>query len=107
MLVLWIILWIGGIMLLIADSKKESTKWASAIAFFGGTGGLSVIFREDIYPYFNQVYLNESLSLFLLIFTNLLSFISHYLTPYAFFMFSISYSGLLPPKWKKRLMWIY
>jgi two-component system, sporulation sensor kinase B len=106
LIVLFLLLWIGGIILLFADSKRDSTKWASAIAFFGGAGGLSIVIEDSIAPDVSRVAHNELLLSFIELTINLFSFISHYFTPYAFLMFSISYSGLILPIWKKKLSWI-
>jgi len=99
MLILFLLLWIGGIILLFIDPKKDSTKWASITVFLGGAGGLSVVIEESIVP---LVY-HEHFLLFVQLSINLCSFLSHYFTPYAFTMFSIYYSGLVPPIWKKSL----
>lgn len=96
---LFVLLWIGGTIVLLIDHKNSASKWASAVAFVGGAGGLSVVIEENILPY------TTSPTVIKLI-IDLLSFICHYVTPYVFLMFSITYSGLVSPIYQKRLAYI-
>lgn len=99
MLVLFVLLWLGGAIVLLIDYKHSASKWASAVAFVGGAGGLSVVIEENILPYTTS----PTVIKFII---DLLSFICHYVTPYAFLMFSIAYSGLISPNRQKRFAYI-
>ncbi|MDQ0256416.1 signal transduction histidine kinase [Evansella vedderi] len=101
MLFLFILLWGVGLLLIVFDPKRETTRWASVIAFAGGAGGLSVVIEENI-----KLRMVESISSgymdgTLLFMEHILAFISHYVTPYGFLIFSITYSNLLSNTWKK------
>lgn len=94
MLFLFISVWIVGLLFLIADPKRSSNRWASATAFCGGFGGLSVVIEEQITPYvlqhFQLVYLED----ILLLVENGTSIIQHYGMPYCFLIFAMVYSEL-------------
>ncbi|KGP60577.1 histidine kinase, partial [Anoxybacillus gonensis] len=99
LLLLFVLLWIGGAIVLLIDHKNSASKWASVIAFVGGFGGLSVVIEENMMPY-------SASSTVVKLIVDLLSFICHYVTPYAFLMFSITYSGLFSLIYQKRLTYI-
>ncbi|RCX20840.1 hypothetical protein DFR58_10142 [Anaerobacterium chartisolvens] len=50
---IWLVLalWTISIILIITDYKTETTRWASAVAFFSGVGGFAVIWEENIIPF--------------------------------------------------------
>ncbi|MFV8826409.1 sensor histidine kinase [Alkalihalobacterium sp. APHAB7] len=100
---LFSLLWGVGLVLIIFDPNRESTRWASVTAFAGGAGGLSVVIEENIRPRMAEVINRQYMDGTLLFLEHMLSFVSHYVTPFAFLVFSIVYSELLINKRKKYL----
>ncbi|SFX31523.1 Histidine kinase-, DNA gyrase B-, and HSP90-like ATPase [Thermoactinomyces sp. DSM 45891] len=100
MLLLWILMWMIGILLLLADFKNPSARWASATTFCGGVGGLSVVIGEQIKPLFES---NSDVFQYLLLAENITAFVSDYLTPYSFIFFGLSYSEIVPRKYIRML----
>lgn len=101
MLVLLIFLWIITIILIITDSKSESTRWLSAMTFFSGLGGLSVVIIENVIPYFKaDITKNPIIIDILQLLSGLSSSFSHYLSPYALLVFCIVYSNCFKEIWK-------
>jgi signal transduction histidine kinase len=103
MLFLFILLWGVGLLLIVFDPKRETTRWASVTAFGGGAGGLSVVIEEKIKLRMAENISSEYMDVTLLFMEHLLAFISHYVTPYGFLIFSITYSNLFTNAWKKNL----
>lgn len=103
MLYLFILLWGIALVLIIFDRNRQSTRWASVTAFAGGAGGLSVVIEENIRPLMAEVFNRQYMDGTLLFLEHMLSFISHYVTPFAFLVFSIVYSELLINKREKYL----
>ncbi|OIJ17226.1 hypothetical protein BKP37_01470 [Anaerobacillus alkalilacustris] len=101
MLFLFFLLWGVGLLLIVFDSKRDSNRWASVTAFAGGAGGLSVVIEENVkvrmVENIGWNYIDGTLSFI----EHLLSFVSHYVTPYGFLVFSIVYSDRLNKSWKK------
>ncbi|MFN7249520.1 MAG: ATP-binding protein [Anaerobacillus sp.] len=103
MLFLFILLFALGLIVIVFDAKKETNRWASMTAFAGSAGGLSVVIEDNIRLSVGATtsFINrESTWLFT---EHLLSFISHYVTPYSFLVFSIVYSNRLIGTWKKHI----
>ena len=102
MLVLFLFLWTMAAILIITDPKSEATRWACLTAFFGGLGGLGVVFREDIIPYFQTNITQDPLIIDKLRFVGLLSVsLSHYLSPYALLIYAICFSNIFKENWEK------
>lgn len=79
MLFLFVVLWLTGALLLFTESKRASTYWASATAFCGGAGGLSVVIEERFLPFVIETYNHGFLEITLSIGEDIFSFVSHYL----------------------------
>jgi two-component system sporulation sensor kinase B len=106
MFVLFVILWVIGILLLQSGSKRKSTYWASAIAFFGGAGELSLVIDEDIHHFVADLIQIPYLINVALFLDQFVLFLSHYGTPYAFLVFSICYSDLFSEINIKRMTYL-
>ena len=103
MLVLMIFLWTIAGILIITDPRTESTRWVSAIAFFSGLGGLAVVLRENIIPYFelsitkNPIIVNK-----LQFLSGFSASLSHYVAPYTLLVYGIIFSNIFKEAWKKQ-----
>ncbi|TCP70225.1 sensor histidine kinase [Baia soyae] len=96
MLILWILLWVIGTLLLTADFRSPSARWASATTFLFGAAGMSLVIGEQIKPLFDN---NSNIFQYFLLVENITWFISEYLAPYAFIFFALIYSKLIPSKY--------
>lgn len=103
MFVLLIALWTISIILLIADYKTESTRWLAAVSFFSGFGGLTVIMKSDVIPYF-QLNITQDMDIIrkLELLNALFSSLSHYLAPYALLIYGVVYSNIFKESWSRR-----
>ncbi|WP_026477318.1 sensor histidine kinase [Alkaliphilus transvaalensis] len=105
MILLFSLLWLLAIILLIADWRRETNRWLSAVAFFSGCGSLSVILEAYSLPvvnYFDGV--NNVLTSASTI--GFLSSLSHHMAPYALLIYGMSNTLLfqeLLHHWKNRL----
>jgi len=103
MLVLFVVLWTIAGILIITDPKTESTRWVCAIAFFSGLGGLAVVLKENIIPYFEvniaktPVIINK-----LQFLSGLSASLSHYVAPYTLLVYGIIFSNIFKETWKKQ-----
>lgn len=103
MFVLLIALWTISIILLIADYKTESTRWLAAISFLPGFGGLTVIMKSDVIPFFKTSITHDMNIIRKLELLNaLISSLSHYLAPYALLIYGIVYSNIFKESWSRR-----
>jgi len=83
MIVLVFLLWMIAAILFLTNPKNEETRWASAIALFGGFGGLGVMLgigpdRPELILWIDAIATSWG----------------HYLTPYAIWMFGVVFSGV-------------
>ncbi|WP_281887317.1 HAMP domain-containing sensor histidine kinase [Paenibacillus sp. YYML68] len=93
MLFVLIGLWTIGLLLLLTDPRRLSTRWISSIAFTGGSGGLSAVIADDVLPYVRERgSLTEELHTTLLAAELVSSYVCYYGLPYTFLMFAIVYS---------------
>jgi len=92
-------LWIVVAILIIFDSKAESTKWAGLSAFLCSLNGFSFVWENIFYPLFSQ-YMNVSQSNVMYInqYTVIIVTVSLFFGPYALLMFGISYSDFFSDK---------
>ncbi|CAG7629761.1 sensor histidine kinase [Paenibacillus allorhizosphaerae] len=92
MLFVLIGLWTVGLLLLVTDPKRPMTRWLSAIAFTGGSGGLSAVIADHVVPYaFDRQWLTEPAALLLSKAELICSLTCYYGLPYTFLMFAIHY----------------
>ncbi|WP_159883572.1 sensor histidine kinase [Paenibacillus puerhi] len=85
-------LWTIGILLLLTDPKRLTTRWISSIAFTGGSGGLSAVIADHIIPAFSERgWLTESSAELLSRAENVSSLLCYYGLPYTFLMFALVY----------------
>jgi len=94
-------LWIVVAILIIFDSKAESTKWAGLSAFLCSLNGFLIIWENVLYPLVlpisgMPVPLTTNLPLLTAVFIS----VSIFFSPYAMLMFGISYSNILGDKRK-------
>ncbi|MBT2576867.1 HAMP domain-containing histidine kinase [Bacillus sp. ISL-8] len=83
MIVLVFLLWMMAAILFLTNPKSEETRWASAIALYGGFGGLGVMLgsgpnRSEIILWIDAIATSWG----------------HYMTPYAIWMFGVAFSGV-------------
>ncbi|WP_248925619.1 sensor histidine kinase [Paenibacillus hamazuiensis] len=103
MLFVWIGLWTVGLLLLVTDPKRPTTRWISSIAFTGGSGGLSAVIAETIVPDFVQRgWYTDQAAQALWILELTCSRICYYGLPYTFLMFAIVYSPWNPSRTLRR-----
>ena len=95
MVVLWICLWILAAIIFFIDPKNNTTRWGSAIAFFGGFGGLSVFSEETLAPYIScQIHGGiPAIEFALHALDGVSASFGHYLTPFSILMFSLRYTN--------------
>ncbi|TYQ13100.1 UNVERIFIED_CONTAM: signal transduction histidine kinase [Acetivibrio alkalicellulosi] len=90
MLIVFVLLWILAIIIIFTDPKNESTRWASAIAFLAGFGGLNVVWKENVIPYLSQYTIDYPRLNYLILFLGgLFASVAHYLAPYVLLIYSI------------------
>lgn len=108
MLFVLIGLWMVGLLLIVTDPKRPTTRWISSIAFTGGCGGLSAVIADKVIPaFFDRQWLTEPVSHLLLLAEKISSLICYYGLPYTFLMFTLSYHPHYSI-WqaKRRIAWI-
>lgn len=103
MLALLITLWTISIILIIADHKTESTRWLAAVSFFSGFGGLTVVMRLNVIPYF-QMNITQDINLIkrLELLNALFASLSHYIAPYTLLIYGIVNSNIFKENWNRR-----
>ncbi|CAG7645418.1 Adaptive-response sensory-kinase SasA [Paenibacillus solanacearum] len=102
MLFVLIGLWTVGVLLLATDPKRPITRWLSAIAFTGGSGGLSAVMGDHVIPYaFERQWLTAPVALVLAKAELASSLLCYYGLPYTFLMFAIHYYPDYP-LWDRR-----
>ncbi|MED4603260.1 HAMP domain-containing sensor histidine kinase [Paenibacillus validus] len=107
MLFVLIGLWTVGLLLLVTDPKRLTTRWISSIAFTGGSGGLSAVIADQVVPYLlERQWLTEPVAQLLANAELIASRICYYGLPYTFLMFAIVYHPNYPLwTWRKWLPW--
>ncbi len=103
MLALLISLWTISIILLVADPKTESTRWLAAISFFSGLGGLAIVIRANIIPYF-QAKITQDIRAIdnLMLAYDISTSLAHYIAPYTLLIYGICYSDLIRDYWNRK-----
>jgi len=98
MLALLIFMWIISAILWFSDRKTEHTRWLSRMTFFCGLGGLAIVIRENIIPNLEAYTLATNI---LTGISSISSSMSHYFSPFLLLIYSLSFSEMLRPIWKK------
>lgn len=110
MLFVLIGLWVIGLLLLLTDPKRTTTRWISCIAFTGGSGGLSAVIADDIVPLAqSHLVLTDRMASALYTAELASSLLCYYGLPYTFIMFAIHYYpnyALWKPSWKRFIPWL-
>lgn len=92
MAIVWILLWVLAIIILIKDSKTESTVWLAIGAFFGGLGAFTVVFEEVIMKYLiAQFDLSQAAISSLHLIDAILMTVVYSTVPYALLIYGLTY----------------
>ncbi|MBP1155506.1 MULTISPECIES: sensor histidine kinase [unclassified Paenibacillus] len=92
MLFVLIGLWSIGLLLIVTDPKRQTTRWISSIAFIGGSGGMAAVIGDQLTPYlYARGWLTEPLTGLLPLVETICSHICYYGLPYTFLMFAVVY----------------
>ncbi|WP_426453937.1 sensor histidine kinase [Paenibacillus sp. S-38] len=104
MLFVLIGLWTIGLLLIVTDPKRITTRWISSIAFTGGCGGLSAVIADDLFPlFYAKGWLTSNVAPLLTQAEIFSSLTCYYGLPYTFVMFSIVYFPDYPYwSWQRR-----
>ena len=87
-----IALWIVTVILLYADWRTESTRWAALVTFAGGLGGLAETIVDTVKPFLSQSgILTHSANKILDVVFSLSYFGTHIAGPYFYIVFTICY----------------
>ncbi|MEK8128560.1 HAMP domain-containing sensor histidine kinase [Paenibacillus filicis] len=90
-------LWTIGLLLILTDPKRSTTRWISSIAFTGGSGGLSAVIADHLVPAFaERGWLTEPAAYVLGRAELTSSLICYYGLPYTFLMFALVYHPNYP-----------
>jgi two-component system, sporulation sensor kinase B len=89
MIVLFAALWTIAAILIFTDYKTPSTRWGSAVAFFSGFGGLTIVLRDNILPVINDSNLKSCIHLSI----SFMLTLSYQMAPYALIVYSIRFTG--------------
>ncbi|MGF9714072.1 MULTISPECIES: sensor histidine kinase [Paenibacillus] len=85
-------LWSIGLLLIVTDPKRQTTRWISSIAFTGGSGGMAAVIGDQLIPYLaGRGWMTELLAELLPIVETVCSRICYYGLPYTFLMFAVVY----------------
>ncbi|PZE21803.1 sensor histidine kinase [Paenibacillus xerothermodurans] len=108
MLFVLIGLWTIGLLLLITDPKRSTTRWIASIAFTGGAGALSAVIHDHFTPYLlERQLLNDTVMIALGAAESASSLVCYYGLPYTFLMFCVIYHPQAAQwRWKRALTWI-
>jgi two-component system, sporulation sensor kinase B len=102
MLFIFISLWIMAAILIWTDPQDERTRWASLMAFVGGSAGLSVFVGETLVPFLiERGWEHTALLNWLLIIRAVASFLCLAGLPYAFIMFALATSRRFPARFRQ------
>lgn len=103
-------LWTIGMLLIVTDPKRKTTRWISSIAFTGGAGGLSAVLNEQIQPWLlAQRWIGEPGAAVIDRIEYFSSITCYYGLPYTFLMFTLVYYpgyAVWPPRLTRWLKWL-
>ncbi|MCS7461110.1 HAMP domain-containing histidine kinase [Paenibacillus doosanensis] len=106
MLFVLIGLWTIGLLLIVTDPKRQTTRWIASIAFTGGSGGLSAVIHDDVMPFFyDQGWLTEPVAGMMTQAETICSLVCYYGLPYTFLMFTVVYHPHYS-SWSLRKRWV-
>lgn len=106
MLFVLVALWIITLIILFTDFKSRSMRWAAALAFTAGVGGLSRVIVDSVIPSLMDYNVHPNILNILNNAYYICSFITQNFVPYTFFIFAISYSNLFTKKSNRILTYI-
>ncbi|MDF2962736.1 MAG: kinE [Paenibacillus sp.] len=108
MLFVLIGLWTTGLLLIVTDPRRPTTRWIASIAFTGGSGGLSAVIHDDLTPYlYNQGWLTQPVVRILDNAEMISSLVCYYGLPYTFLMFTVKYHPAAAIwRWSRWLAWL-
>lgn len=109
MLFVLIGLWTIGLLLIVTDPRRLTTRWIASIAFTGGSGGLSAVIHDYWIPsFYDRGWLTEPVADLMLRAESISSLVCYYGLPYTFLMFTIVYhpNYSVWPIRNKRFSWI-
>lgn len=89
MIIVFLALWIIAAILLFKDFKSRTARWAGAIAFFAGFGGLGVVLESYL-----PVLIDSPFKTNLIIAIELMYTLSHQVAPYCVLMYGIVQSEI-------------
>ncbi|ULL15756.1 sensor histidine kinase [Paenibacillus sp. H1-7] len=99
-------LWTIGLLLIVTDPKRRTTRWIASIAFTGGSGGLSAVIDDTLKPlFYDKGWLTEPVAKILIQIETTCSLICYYGLPYTFLMFTIVYHPNYAV-WSSRKTWV-
>lgn len=90
MIVLVFLLWMIAAILFFTNPQNETTRWGSVIAIFGGFGGLGVMLGDG-----------PNRPEWILWADSISTSLSHYMTPYAMWIFGLSFAEVWKTKFQK------
>lgn len=95
MVVLWICLWTLAAIGFFTSWKNDTIRWSSALAFFGGFGGLSVFVEETLAPYLSNQFIGRlpGVESVLHALIGVSASFGHYLAPFSLLMFALRYTN--------------
>lgn len=93
MIVLVFLLWMIAAILFFTNPQNETTRWGSVIAIFGGFGGLGVMLGDG-----------PNRAEWILWTDSISTSLSHYMTPYAMWIFGLSFAEVWKTKLQKILL---
>jgi signal transduction histidine kinase len=101
-------LWTIGMLLIVTDPRRPTTRWIASIAFTGGFGGLSAVVNEQISPYLSSHgWMTPAIGEWITYIERASSLICYYGLPYTFLMFTVVYHPNSEGwSWKKRAAWL-
>jgi len=99
-------LWTIGLLLIVTDPKRQTTRWIASIAFTGGSGGLAAVINDNLKPLlYDKGLLTEQVAKVTFQFETMFSLICYYGLPYTFLMFTIVYHPNYS-NWSSRKTWV-
>lgn len=107
MLFVLLILWTVGLVIMIADPRKKTVRWLSALVFCGGCGALSALIGDYILPY-GEAHGYRDNALKLLDKVQILSsLLQYYGLPFTYIMFALRYHPqAIPARWRAALPYV-
>jgi signal transduction histidine kinase len=99
-----LLFWVIAFIALKGDYKNPTNRFFSATAFFSGSGGIPVVWRENILT--NYSFGGSELSIINYIMA-IISTFPYYIAPYCFLMLGIIYSNIVPYKFVKIIKLVF